>query len=84
MMNRKKHMIYQIILRYQQERENIYSSNIKTYHGRFSDLRTLKSPFKLKIFNCSHRHSIESIVRQGSFIMLHCELEHCGELFWVI
>ena len=54
----------------------------------------MRSPIKLKIFNCSHRHSIASIVHQGSaieviipencFIMFHCGLVHCGTPSWYI
>ena len=66
-----------------------YSSNIEGFHGRFSVISALRSPLKLKIFNYSHRYSIESIVRQGSaidviipencFIIFHSGLVHCGE-----
>ena len=48
----------------------------------------------MKVFNCSHRHSIEPIVHQGSaieliipencFIMFHCGLVHCGTPSWFI
>ena len=48
----------------------------------------------MKIFNCSHRHSIDSIVHQGSaieviipencFIIFHCGLVHCGTPSWFI
>ena len=54
----------------------------------------MRSPIKLKIYNCSHRHSIDSIVRQGSaieviipencFTMFHCRLVHCGIPSWYI
>ena len=44
------------------------SSNIKSFHGRFSVISALRSPIDLKIFNCSHRYSIDSIVHQGSTI----------------
>ena len=70
------------------------SSNIKSFHGRFSVISALRSPIKLKIFNCAHRHSIDSIVHQGSsieviipensFIMFHCGLVHCGTPSWYI
>ena len=51
-----------------QKRSENNSSNIKSFHGRFSVISTLRSPIKLKIFNCSHLHSIYSIVNQGSSI----------------
>ena len=70
------------------------SSSIKGFHGRFSVISALRSPIKLKIFNCSHRHSMNSIVHQGSaievnipeffFIMFHCGLVHCGTPSWYI
>ena len=71
-----------------------HSGNIETFHGRFNVLSALRSPFKLKIFNCSHHNSSESTVYQGSaieviipdnyFIMFHCGLVHCGTPSWFI
>ena len=68
--------------------------NINSFHGRFSVLNILRSPFKLKIFNCSHRHHSELAVHQDSmievvipenyFIMLHCGLVHYGTSSWFI
>ena len=68
-------------------RSDNHSSNIKCFDGKFSVISTLRNPIKLKIFNCFHRHSIESLVYQGSaieviipdncFIMFHCGLVHC-------
>ena len=75
-------MIYQIILKYKKGRSENHSSNIKSFHGRFSVISALMIPIKLIIFSCTHRYSIESIVCQGlaikvlipenCFIMFHC------------
>ena len=72
----------------QKRRSENNSSNIKGFHGRFNVISALRSPINLKIFHCSHRHSIDSIVHQGSaieviipencFILFHCGLVHCG------
>ena len=64
------------------------TSNIDYFHERFSVISTLRSHFKLKIFNCSHYHHLGSAVRQSSmievvilencFIMFHYGIVHCG------
>ena len=71
-----------------------HSSYFLKLHGRFRVISALRSPFKLKIFNYSHRHSIEFIVHQGSaievmisenfFIIFHCGLIHSETLSWFI
>ena len=38
------------------------------FHGRFSVLSALRSPFKLKIFNYSTRYYSESIIHKDSMI----------------
>ena len=63
------------------------TSNINYFHGRCSVLKVLRSHFKLKLFNCSHRrHSeltgnrgsmIEVIIHEIVFIIFHCGLVHC-------
>ena len=83
-----------LIIVVKKRRSEKKSSNIKGFHGRFSVISALRSPIKLKIFNCFHRHSIDSIVHQGSkieviipkncFILFHCGLVHCGTLSWYI
>ena len=50
------------------KRKDKHAGNIKMFHGRFNVFSDLISPFKLKIFNCSHRHSSESTVHQGSLL----------------
>ena len=64
------------------------TSNIDYFHRRFSVISALRSHFKLKIFNCSHRYHSGSAVRQSSmievvilencFIMFHYGLVHYG------
>ena len=76
------------------KRNNKHSGNIKTYHGRFSVLSALRSPSKVKIVNCSHLHSLESTVHEGSaieviipencFNMFHCGLVYCRTPSWFI
>ena len=44
------------------------TSNINTFHGRFCALSALRSPYKLKICNCSHHHHSESTIHKGSMI----------------
>ena len=34
-------------------------NNVKDFHARFSVLSALRSPIKLKLWNCSHRHHFE-------------------------
>ena len=70
------------------------TSSILTFHGRFSVIRTLLTPIKLRIYNCSHRYHYESGVHRGSmidiiiptncFILFHCALVHCGSPSWII
>ena len=62
------------------------TSTVESLHGQFSVLSALLTPFKLKIYNYSHRHHCESVVHSGSiidivipkncFIVLHCALVH--------
>ena len=62
--------------------------NVKDFHARFSVLSTLRSPIKLKLWNCSHRHHFEKNVHRGSMIkvimpedcliLFSCGLVHCG------
>ena len=62
-----------------------YSSNIEGFHGRFSVISALRSPFKLKIFNYSHRRfSNWSYDFREFFIIFHCGLIHSGTLSWFI
>ena len=75
-------------------RGNNHSSNIKSFHGVFSVISALRSHIKLKVFNYSRRPSIESIVRQAltieviiaenCFILIHCGLVLCGTPSWFI
>ena len=44
------------------------TNNVKDFHARFSVLSALRSPIKLKLWNCSHRHHFEKIVHRGSMI----------------
>ena len=52
------------------------TSKINYFHGRFNVLSALGSPFKLKIFNCPHRHRSELSVNKGSPIE-NIIREHC-------
>ena len=65
---------------YKKRKTDKNSSNIKGVHGRFNVISALRSPIKLKIFNCSYRHSIDSIIHQGSVIeaIIH---ENCFIIF---
>ena len=68
--------------------KNNTTSNVKDFHARFSLLSALRSPIKLKLWNCSHRHHseknihrrsiIEVIIPEDCFIMFSCGLVHCG------
>ena len=70
------------------------TNNVKAFHARFSVLSALRSPIKLKLWNCSHRHHFEKIVHRGSmieviipedcFILFSCGLVHCGTPLWFI
>ena len=70
------------------------TNNVKDFHARFSVLSALRSPIKLKLWNCSHRRHSERIVHRGSiieiiipedyFIMFHCSLVHFGTPSWFI
>ena len=64
----KNRMIYLIILKYQLKKGTTTMSNINNFHGRFSVLSAIRSPFKLKIYNCSHHHHLESTVQKGPMI----------------
>ena len=44
------------------------TNNVKYFHARFSVLSALRSPIKLKLWNCSHRHHFEKNVHRGSMI----------------
>ena len=64
------------------------------FHAKFSVLSALKSPIKLKLWNCSHLHYSEKIIHRGSmieviipedcFIMFSCGLVYCGTPSWFI
>lgn len=69
----------------------MYSTSVKRFFRTFSALR---SPFKLKTFNCLHHHHSESIEHEGSMIevvipvnyviLFHCGLVYCRTLSWFI
>ena len=44
------------------------TSKDDSFHGRCNVLSALLTPFKLKVYNCSHRHHCESVVHNGSVI----------------
>ena len=44
------------------------TSKINYFHGRFSVLSSLRTPFKLKLFNFSHRLHSKKTVHRGSMI----------------
>ena len=52
------------------------TSKINYFHGRFSVPSALRSPFKLKILNCPHRHRSELSVHKGLPIE-NITREHC-------
>ena len=70
------------------------TSNIYYFHGKLNVLSILRSPFKLKIFNYSHRRHSELTIHRGSmievifpkncFIMFYYGLVHCGTSSWFI
>lgn len=70
------------------------SRNIHYFNGRFNIISALRSPFKLIISNCSHRHRSELIVHRGSiveviipencFTMFHFGCVHCGIPSWFV
>ena len=74
--------------------KNNTTSNAKDFHARFSVLSALRSPIKLKLWNCFHRHysikfghresMIEVIIPEDCFIMFSCGLVHCGTPSWFI
>ena len=41
--------------------KNNTASNVKYFHIRFSVLSTLRSPIRLKLWNCFHRHHSEKL-----------------------
>ena len=66
--------------------------NSNTFHEIFSVLSVLLTPFKLKIYNCSHRHHCESkvyissmmgiIIPVNYLIVFHSALVQCGTASW--
>ena len=69
-------------------------SNINDFHGRFSVLSAIRSPFKLVISNCLHHHHLKSTVQKGPmieviipdlfFTMSYCGHIHYRTLSWFI
>ena len=55
-------MTYPIILRFTIKINEITTSNITLFYGRFSDLSEFMTSFKFKMYNCCHPYYYKSMV----------------------